>query len=138
SAIPQIWTPPRRLVAPKQICPKCGKLLRRAGGALVDKAKRLRASFGALFAQGGYVSNAGEYVKPLGAVNGDTADCGVCPCGGGSGSATTCDCGTCSDATTPRAVHLLGFDGPGICYPLPSGINYYKVTGSIDLSLDLD
>jgi hypothetical protein len=137
SAIPQIWTPSRRLVAPKQICPECGRLLRRAGGALVDKARRLRASFGALFSQGGYVSNAGEYVKPLAAIVGDTADCGVCPCGGGSGSSETCSCDTCSSSTDPRAVHLMGFDGSGACMLLPTGFNYFKITGTLDVSLDV-
>jgi hypothetical protein len=56
----------------------------------------------------------------------------ACGCCGGSTSVVGCDCSTCS--TADRGVHLLGFDGPGVCTLLPTGINYFKVTGTIDFS----
>lgn len=132
NATATIWTPQG------EICRQCGRLV----GGIIDRAKRLRASLGTLFAQGSYTQAGGEVVKPLSGgvgagIVGDTADCGVCPCGGG-GSAPTCDCGTCSGAMTTRGIHLLGFDGPGTCSSLPSGVNYYKVLGTIDVSLNLD
>jgi len=121
TAFPSIYIPrrPRILTAAEYAASK----LRQAGNAALDKAKRLRASLGTLMAQGGFAGAGGEYVNAGGAIVGDTANCGACPCGSGSGG--------CPDGCALPFGFLLTFaggDATGGC----DSSNTFAYAGSMD------
>lgn len=105
---PRIWTPDRRMILPRR--PNVATTWR-------DRLRGIRDRFfpTKLDAQGRFVQAGGRVVGAGGQKAGDTANCGECPCGSGSGGGS---CFGCDGSVWPTGGNtIVTIDGVQKCNP---------------------